>query len=658
MKSRITVLFIALNLIAVFILIRAASLQIWPSEKIKNLQRRQFQTLIELHGRRGDITDRKGHEMAVSAPAYSLFADPKMIMNRKKVAVILQKELGLTKKQVLEKFKNKSRFVWIARKLDRPKHDQIEALKIKGLGFIEESVRIYPNEKLLAQSLGIVGSEAKGLEGIELMYNDILSGQSKTVSMKRDARGRPLIVNGQIFNEAPDGSDLQLTIDRELQFILEQELTGVVSEQRADSAVGVVLDANTSEVLALAGVPGGVEAGMRRNRAVSDSFEPGSVMKPILIAGVLQKKLMTPETRIDCEGGKFKIGDKVIHEADEKHDFKMMTISEILAFSSNVGAAKIGLKFGDENSRQNLMQFGFGEKTNIDLPGEAKGILQPIPWRPHLLANISFGHGVGVTPIQIANAYAAIANGGWLKRPFLVKKIHDNETGESVETQVKTFRRVLTQDVADQMKMMLVGTTSKEGTGFNARVPGFLVAGKTGTAQKVNPNGRGYLKNSYISSFAGFLPANDPKFVIYISVDNPRKDFYGSQVAAPVFSKVARFAVRQFGLAPVYASETTFISEKKLSPAVGIARAIKAASLLPHVHLESEVKAPLNLVPDFKGLTLKEVMTRMNNGDIDFRTSGNGLVAATVPAAGSEWPNEKDKKLEIKFAPDSSHGEE
>ncbi len=658
MKSRITVLFIGLNFIAVFILIRAASLQIWPSEKIKNLQRRQFQTLIELHGRRGDITDRKGHEMAVSAPAYSLFADPKMIVNRKQVAVTLQKELGLTKKQVLEKLKNKSRFIWLARKLDRPKHDQIEALRIKGLGFIEESVRIYPNERLLSQSLGIVGSEAKGLEGIELMYNDVLSGQSKIVSMKRDARGRPLIVNGQLFNEAPDGSDLQLTIDRELQFILEQELTSVVGEQKADSAVGVVLDANTSEVLALAGVPGGGEAGLRRNRAVSDSFEPGSVMKPILIAGVLQKKLMTPETRIDCEGGKFKIGDKVIHEADEKHDFKMMTVSEILAFSSNVGAAKIGLKFGDENSRQNLLQFGFGEKTNIDLPGEAKGILQALPWRPHLLANISFGHGVGVTPIQIANAYAAIANGGWLKRPFLVKKIHDNETGESVETQVKTLRRVLTQDIADQMKMMLVGTTSKDGTGFNARVPGFLVAGKTGTAQKVNPNGRGYLKNSYISSFAGFLPANDPKFVIYISVDNPRKDFYGSQVAAPVFSKVARFAVRQFGLAPVYASETTFISEKKLSPAVGIARAIKAASLLPRVHVESEVKVPLNLVPDFKGLTLKEVMARMNNGDIDFKTNGNGFVAYTVPAAGAEWPNEKEKKLEIKFAPDSSHGEE
>ncbi len=658
MKSRITFLFIALNFIAVFILLRAASLQIWPSERIKNLQKRQFETLIELHGRRGDITDRKGHELAVSAPAYSLFADPKIITNRKKVAMILQKELGMTRKQVLEKLKNKSRFVWLARKLERPKHDQIEALKIKGLGFIEESVRIYPNEKLLSQSLGIVGSEAKGLEGVELMYNDILSGQNKTVSMKRDARGRPLIVNGQIFNEAPDGSDLQLTIDRELQFILEQELASVVGEQRADSAVGVVLDANTSEVLALAGTPAGSDLSQRRNRAVSDSFEPGSVMKPILVAGVLQKKLMTPETRIDCEGGKFKIGDKVIHEADEHHDFRMLSISEILAYSSNVGAAKIGLRYGDENSRQNLMQFGFGEKTNIDLPGEAKGILQTLPWRPHLLANISFGHGINVTPIQIANAYAAIANGGWLRRPFLVKRIHDNETGESVETQVKTLRRVLTQDVADQMKMMLVGTTSKDGTGFNARVPGFLVAGKTGTAQKVNPNGRGYLKNSYISSFAGFLPANDPKFVIFISVDNPKKNFYGSQVAAPVFSKIARYAVRQFGLAPVYASETTFISEKKLTPAVGIARAIKAASVLPHVQIDSDVAVRANLVPDFRGLTLREVMARMNHSDIDFKLNGNGFVANTIPAAGSEWPNEKDKKLEIRFAPDQTHGEE
>ena len=649
MKNRITFLFISLTVFAGFVLVRAAGLQIWHNERLKSLQKKQFETLIELHGRRGDITDRKGHELAVSTPAYSLFADPKVIVNHKQVSRLLQKEFGFTKKQVLEKLRNKSRFVWLVRRLDREKRDRIDELKMRGLGFIEESSRIYPNERLFAQSLGVVGAEGKGLEGLELVYNDILSGQSKTVSMKRDARGRPLVVNGQIFNEAPDGEDLQLTIDRELQFILEQELSSVVSEQKADSAVGVVLDASTSEVLALASVPLGssvnAESASRRNRVISDSFEPGSVMKPILVAGVLQKKLMTPQTRIDCEGGMVKVDNQIIHEADDKHEFHKLSLSEIIAYSSNVGAAKIGLQFGSENLRQTFANFGFGEKTNIDLPGEAKGILLPLPWRGHLTANISFGHGVGVTPIQVANAYATIANGGWLHRPFIVKKIHDNESGESVETQVKTLRRVLTQEVADQMKMMLVGVTSKEGTGFNARVPGFLVAGKTGTAQKVNPTGRGYLKNAYISSFAGFLPANDPKFVIYVAVDNPKKDYYGAQVAAPIFSKIARFAVREFGLAPVYASETTFISEKKIT----LPRKLSA--------IKEEKKASyLPMVPDLKGLSLKEVMAQISNSDIDLKLNGSGFVLNTVPPAGAAWPDIGDKKLEVKFGPESGPG--
>lgn len=647
MKSRITVLFIALSLFACFILGRAASLQIWHNERLQTLQKKQFETLIELHGRRGDITDRKGHELAVSAPAYSLFADPKVITNRRQVAQLLQKEFGFSKKQTLEKLRNKSRFVWLIRKLDREKHERIEAMKIRGLGFIEESNRIYPNEKLFSQSLGIVGSEGKGLEGLELEYNDSLSGQNKIVSMKRDARGRPLMVNGQLFNEAPDGADLQLTIDRELQFILEQELSSVLAEQRADSAVGVVLDANTSEVLALASLPSVTsDPASRRNRAVSDAFEPGSVMKPILIAGVLQKKLMTPQTKIDCEGGILKVGDKIIHEADAKHDFRLLSLSEILAYSSNVGAAKVGLAYGDENLRKDLTVFGFGDKTNIDLPGESRGILQPLPWRNHLTANIAFGHGIGVTPIQVANAYAAIANGGWLKRPYLVKKVHDNETGETVETQSKTLRRVLTQEVADQLKMMLVGATGKDGTGFNARVPGFLVAGKTGTAQKVNPNGRGYLKNAYISSFAGFLPANDPRFVIYVAIDNPKKDYYGAQVAAPVFSKIARFAVREFGLAPVYASETTFISEKKITMPPKLITA-----------KEDVVPGSSHLVPDLKGLSLREVLARITNSDIDLKLSGSGFVFLTNPASGATWPNENDKRLEIHLS-EPARGEE
>lgn len=705
MKSRITFIFITLNLLLLLVLLRAASLQIIPNERLSSLHKKQFETLIELHGRRGDISDRKGHELAVSVPAYSLFADPKVLSYSKSVIPVLSQELGIPKKTLKEKFQNKSRFVWISRRLEREKRDQLQRFidkkKIKGLGFIEESIRIYPNDKLLSNTIGFVGIDGKGLEGIELEYNDILSGQNKKVSMQKDARGRPLMVNGQLFHETPDGADIQLTIDRDLQFILEQELNQVVTHQSAESAVGVILDANTSEVLAMATVPS-FNANQadksspenRRNRVITDSFEPGSTMKSILIASALQKKAIQTQSRIDCEGGEFKVGDKIIHESDAKHNFHWLNIGEILAYSSNVGAAKIGLGFGAENYRNGLDQFGFGQKTNIDLPGEVRGLVQNESWRSHLLANISFGHGIGVTALQIANAYAAIANGGWLRRPYIVKKIQDNESREITETQVKTLRRVLTQDVSDKMKMLLVGATDKEATGFQARVPGFLVAGKTGTAQKVNPNGKGYLKGAYIASFAGFIPANDPKFVIYIAVDHPKKEFYGGQVAAPVFSRVAQFAVRQFGLAPVYASDSTFISEKKLSAlspekfnkvvAEEVQKSkIESKSLEPKNVVENKVntenktenkvnptletsletaqenlkdfskdpnqEAKAELVPDLIGLSLREVLSRISNTDIDVKLTGSGFVQVTNPKPGTIWPNSKDKKLEVRL---------
>ncbi len=613
--------------------LRAAYLQLVPNARLQLLQKRQFETVINLKSRRGDVLDRKGRELAVSTAAYSLFADPKIIEKPNFVAIQLSKILNHPSREILKKLKNRSsRFVWIERKMELPQYDQIQALKIRGLGFIDESKRVYPNETLLANVLGFVGGDGKGLEGLEAHLNEQLEGSHRKVSLQRDAHGRPLIVNGQVFTESPDGAEVQLTIDRELQFILEQELRNAVVEHQADSAVGVVLDAQTSEVLAMASAPVfdsnkalSVSPEIRRDRPVSDAFEPGSVMKIFTIASALKAGLLQPNTKYNCEGGQMRIGKHLIHEAESKDKWGWLTASEILAHSSNVGATKIAFSVGSEKIRQTLEDFGFNQKTGIDLPGEAKGIVHPLPWGDIELSNISFGQGLMVTPLQIANAYAAIANGGLLKKPFIVKTIRDHETNETIETQPKTVARVLTPEQASKLRLMLMEVVSKDGTGYNARVPGFPVAGKTGTAQRVNPDGKkGYVGGGFISSFAGFLPANDPRFVIYVAITHPRKNYFGGAAAAPVFAQVAKFAVREAGLAPILFTENDIV-KKPSQPFI--------ANPTQVVNTESTKEF---IVPELTGLSLREVLNRVGSRPVILNWQGQGFVTQTFPTAGSK----------------------
>lgn len=661
MRSRIVIILILLTAAWGLMIARAAFLQVLPNDRLKTLQKKQFQTVVTLNPRRGDVLDRNGNELAVSMMTYSLFADPKIIEEPKKVARQLASELNVPVRSIEEKLQSRrKRFVWIERQLPKSKRDAIDEWKIRGLGFIEESSRVYPNDRLLANVLGNVGGDGQGLEGLELKFNDQLQAVRKSVSLSKDARGRPLIVNGQMFHQVPDGSDVQLTIDREIQFTLEQELHQAVRAQNAEAAIGIVLDAQTSEVLAMASSPSfdpnrarDFSADRKRNRTVTDVFEPGSTMKTFVIAGALTKGILEPNTKFDCENGHFKIGKRVIREADSRHRFGILTVSEILAQSSNIGTTKIAFQLGEDRVRETFKQFGFGEKTGIDFPGEARGILHATPWHDHLLANISFGHGIAATPIQIANAYAAIANGGYLRRPFIVKAIRDHETNDVTETKPKVVRRVLNEDQVAKMRIMLANATSENGTGMNARVPGFPVAGKTGTAQRVNENGRGYLRGGYISSFAGFLPANDPKFVIYIAVDRPKKEYYGASVAAPVFSRVAKFAVRRAGLAPVLITESNVVpsARRQVSVVPRVHRPIEdfatvqqavarngAATAAPARHPE----AANAVVPDLTGLTLREVLSRISGSDISVQVRGHGFVTRTVPGAGARFPENKD----------------
>ncbi|QDK38967.1 penicillin-binding transpeptidase domain-containing protein [Bdellovibrio sp. NC01] len=667
MKSRIVFIFVGILALWSMLVMRAAYLQFLPNDRLNALQNRQFQTKVTLQARRGAIVDRNGRDLAMSATAYSLYADPKLLENRKAVAKKLGKILGQNPDAVYAKIKDGSkRFVWIQRMLEQDKADEIKAMDLRGLSFVEEWRRVYPNETLLAQTLGFMGSEGQGLEGLELGYNQALLGNQKKVMVKRDARGRPLINDGLMFTENPDGNELRLTVDADLQYSLESELQSVVSTFEADHAVAVVLDAKTSAILAMSSAPSydvnkamSTAANYRRNKVITDSFEPGSTMKTILIASALRDGVVQPNTKFFCENGSFRVGDKIIKEAEAKEKFGDMTVGEILAVSSNIGSTKIAFKMGQERLRQGLLDFGFGQKIGVDFPGEARGMVQALPWRPHLLSNISFGHGVSATPLQMANAYAAIANGGVLNTPFIVQSVRDGDTGEVTETKVKPIRRVLTTEQAAQMRAMLLGvTTLPIGSGKNARVDGFMVAGKTGTAQKVNPNGRGYIRGAYVSSFAGFIPANDPKFVIYVAVDSPRKAYYGATVAAPLFARIASYAVRKEGIAPLMLGDARTVNPNTK-------RAIAAASAAKQIKAEAPRVAPKPVltaqeldqatvvktgetIPNLMNMTTREVLRRINGQDLKVKFVGQGVVGEVIPGVGSAVPEDKNITVILK----------
>ncbi len=632
------------------VIFRAAVVQVLPNQRMAQIKKRQFNKTVTLNSRRGAIYDRHQKELAVTVTSYSIYADPKIIKHPKKTSKILGKILKIPRSKIYKKIKNKKRrFVWLKRRTSPEVKKRVSLAKLRGISVIEEPKRIYPSGRLLSQTIGFVGSEDQGLEGLELKLDQSLKGDERKIRLNRDARGRPLLLSGQFFTENQDGIDYTLTIDSELQYKLEAELISAVDRFQADSAVGVILDAETSEVLSIANVPTfnvnkpfRSKAGDRRNRALTDAFEPGSTLKTFVVAGAIAGSGYQPNTKVNCENGKFKVGGRTVREADAGHSFETLTVSEVLAKSSNIGVAKMALKMGDKKVRNILSNFGFGEKTGVLFPGESSGILKKLPWRPHLLSNISFGHGVTTTPLQMASAYASIANGGVLKRPTLVKSSYNHSTGKTEEFKSEVIRRVLTKEDAATMRLMLMSTTNSSGTGFNARIHGFPVAGKTGTAQKASPKG-GYMKGGYVASFAGFVPANNPKYVIYIAVDHPRLKYYGSEVAAPIFAKVASFAVLKEGLPPVLLSSEDIISKKENSWEDDQKRALRKIAQTS----STTEKNKLSHMPILEGLSLREVYRKLEGQGLKIKVNGSGRVVKTWPQPGDQIA--KDRKVRVKL---------
>ncbi len=614
---------------------RLVQIQILPHPQLEKFKTRQYTSLVTLQARRGDILDRNGAELASSLKVHSLFADPTLIKNPKKVALKISKKFKTSYQKIYKSLtKEKTHFVWIKRKLDLKDKQEVLSWDIQGLGFIEEFKRVYPKGHLFSQVLGFIGIDGIGLEGIEGYYDHLLSGQSFKARILRDAKGRPLLGENSFFFERPKGKTIRLTVDHELQHQLSKELESVTKKFDADLAIGVILDAKTSEILAMGNYPffdvnvaKDIAPILRRNRVITDAFEQGSTFKTFTIASALKAGITTPQSQYDCEKGTLRIGNHIISEADTSHKFGWLTVSEVLSKSSNVCSSKIAFEVKDYRLQSFFHLLGFGQKTGVDFWGENRGILPKTPWRKLRLSNIAFGQGVSATPLQVANAYGAIANGGILNKPYFLKSIIDNETGRKEVQRPQKIHRVLSRDLAKQIQMMLMFATSENGTGQFARVLGYPVAGKTGTAQKVNTESKGYLPGAYIASFVGFAPANDPQFVIYIAVDHPKKNsYYGSEVAAPVFANLASFALRHHGITPtLLQSQQIFKLPKRPTPPI--------ASPLQNIQLTR--------MPDVEGLTIKEVMQKLHGLDIDFTLIGRGQVVSTKPKSGEPMPEDK-----------------
>ncbi len=635
----------ALLCVMVVLALRAFYIQIVPNERLQAFQERQFKRVVTLQPTRGMIVDRNKKELASSVTAYSLFADPSLIKNPRRVAARLAPHLRRSRNSIYKQISDKNkRFVWLGRQMEKAKREKIDKLDIKGLGFVEESKRIYPKHNLLSQTLGFVGREGQGLGGLETRFDELLSGSKRKMLVQRDARGRPLIASGRLFSDQPDGATIELTIDSELQYILEQELRKSVQEHQADSSVGVIIDAETNEIMAISSYPDfnpnsalSASPNSRRNRAVADAFEPGSTLKPIIVAGALRENLLEPNTKYYCENGSMKVGDRTIRESGyKKHEW--LTVNEILAKSSNIGMVKIGFQLGAKKTRKVLEDFGFGEKTGITLGGDTRGIVPPAPWREVRLANVAFGHGIAASALQMANAFTAIANGGILKEPLLVRSVMDTSSDDVEHFTAKKIRRVLSEEQAKTMLLMLMGVTQDGGTAKAARVPGYPVAGKTGTAQKVDPENGGYLKGAYISSFVGIIPAHNPKYVIYIAVDNPKEKYYGSEVAAPVFSRVASYAVRHAGMSPIMLTE-----ENVLGKTNNLAKKTKEVVMKFAREINQEI--PKTDEDQLIGLTIREVMEKtQNHKDVQVRIYGRGESYKVISDTSS-----KGKTIKVYF---------
>jgi len=633
LKGRVAVLSVVLALWAVAIGARLWTLQVVRHDEFVERAERQQQRVVELDPPRGTIYDAAGRELAVSIEVESAFAVPREIADPRGAATRLARLLDLDRARLERQLAQDREFVWVARKLDPPQARAVRDLGIDGIYFLEESKRYYPMRSLAAQTLGFVGTDNHGLSGLEANYERVVAGRPGRRTVLRDAR-RGLAVPPNLPSAEPvAGSDLVLTLDATIQQIVEEELDRVVAAKRPKSASVVLLDPDTGAILAMASRPtfdpnefGGADEAAWRNRPVQDAYEPGSTFKMITAAAALEQGVVSPSDRFDCEMGGIVLSG--IRIADHKA-FGLLSFREIIAKSSNVGTIKTALRVPTRDFHDTIRAFGFGRTTGVDLPGESAGLLMPLEsWPPLAKAYISFGQGISVTPLQLASAFAAVANGGRLFEPYMVAAIHSPEGTRALHPEPVVRGTPVSARTVATLQDLLAGVTVEGGTGRAAATPGYPVAGKTGTAQKAVA-GRGYLPDEFVASFAGWAPRSRPLFVGAVVVDAPHGGYHGGEVAAPVFGEIARRVLLARGVRPERDRPERWPFEvERDGPPTVVAESREPERPVP----------PPGTVPDLTGRSAREAVTVASGLELVPVLRGRGRVIHQEPPPGSAMP--------------------
>ncbi|HYL60109.1 MAG TPA: penicillin-binding transpeptidase domain-containing protein [Candidatus Acidoferrales bacterium] len=642
-RTRVGILTLTLASLFGFAVLRLVVLMAFDGARLNSLARNEHIGATQLAAVRGPMVDRNGEPLALSAETRSVYARPKRVLEsstpaeRAKLAAILM----MMPIDLETKLGKNAPFVWLERRIAPDKAQAAESLNIDGVGTISEYKRFYPESNLAASVVGLAGMDGQGLSGLELEYDRLVRGEPVDLRFYHDALGHPIFDSPLALKAPEPGAQLELTIDSSIQSLAETELAAEVADSGAKRGSAIVLDPFTGEVIAMANV--GVDPATVHDRlhnpAVQDAFEPGSTMKGILGSIALADHAITLDKQIYCEDGRFTIDRRTIHD-HSRHGW--LNLGGIIQVSSNIGAAKIALTLGSERFHDGLRAFGIGSRTGIDLPGEAAGMLSKATgWKEIDLANHGFGQGVAVTPIQLAVAYAAIANGGNLVRPYVVKAAYDSD-GRTILTHTpQVMQRAIAPDVAHQMNLLLREVVMSDGgTAAKARVDGFIVAGKTGTAQMVNPTNGTYYQNRHVSSFIGFLPADDPRLLILVVLYDVGHEHFGGLVAAPVFSEIAQGAVRDLNIAaPNQPFDVASIANLVPTSNPGAGSNAKSAAIpgsgvddyLPVLTGSRLTRA----TPDFSNLSLRRAIELARRSRVGLDVHGSGYVVAQEPAAGA-----------------------
>ena len=652
LTQRIYILIGIMALWAAVIFGRLYFLHVVHSADYKQRAQRQQQRTLDLSPRRGVIYDRNGNELAVSVKVDSVFAVPDEIQNLDRTAKVLSTLIGVSKKDLTGKLDSERLFVWIKRKLNADQAAAVRSAKLPGIYFQKEDMRYYPKRELASHVLGYVDIDEKGLGGLEYRYNDSIRGDAGRVLVMTDARGRSF---NSIEQPVAPGANLITTIDQNIQYIIEKEIAAAGQQTHAKGISIIVMDPRTGEILGMGNYPTfnpneyakyGPQSWI--NRGISHTYEPGSTFKIVTVASAFEEGLAHPSELIDCQNGVITVFGRVIH--DHKR-FGVLSVKEIMQKSSDVGAIKLALRVGDERFADHIERLGFGKQTSVDLPGEERGLTKPASrWTKSSVGSIAMGQEIGVTPLQIVRMVSAVANGGILYQPYIVKRVQHPEKGVVSETEPHG-ERVISAETAQELQDMLEGVVT-DGTAKSSKLEGYTAAGKTGTAQKVDEKTGRYSATKYIASFAGFAPATNPLISMIVVIDEPVGLHHGGEIAAPVFKRVAEQVLRYMSVPPDVPSYAPQYVVKRPKPESKPKQEREpnppTAGLTQLVAMHVDTALGDVAVPDFRGKSLRQVTEECLRTGLRLQSIGSGAAAGQSPPPGASVP--AGASIQVRFS--------